>query len=293
MKPGMKTALVALLVGMTACTTASRPDLTGMSFSSEPLPGKVIWHDLLTEDIDSARAFYGELLGWSFEDVSGRRGDGEYSVARLGDVIVAGLLAVEAPTDGENYSRWLPYMSVGDVDAAVSRSIAGGASVVASARDVSLGRVAAIIDPQGAVIGLAASSIGDPDDVTTAAAPGRVVWTELLADDPQAAAEFYTSLAALDARTISRRGGEYTVLANAGVDRAGIFQNPAEGDYTPVWITAFGVSDPAAAAAKAVSLGGTIILPVSDELRNGTTALITDPAGAILVLQSWSHKGAE
>jgi predicted enzyme related to lactoylglutathione lyase len=281
-----------LLMGATACTTASRPDLTGMSFSSEPLLGKVIWHDLITEDLDSARNFYGELLGWSFENFSGGR-DKEYVVARKGDVIVAGLLKIQASTDGENYSRWLPYMSVDDVDAALSRSIAGGASVAVTARNVSLGRVAAIIDPQGAVIGLARTTIGDPDDLTTAAAPGRPVWTELLADDPQAAAAFYGSLANYDARTITRRGGEYTVLASGGVDRVGIFQNPAEGEYTPVWITAFGVNDPVAAAAKAVSLGGTIILPVSAELRDGTTAVVTDPSGAILVLQSWSRAGAE
>jgi predicted enzyme related to lactoylglutathione lyase len=119
------------------------------------------------------------------------------------------------------------------------------------------------------------------------------VWTELLADDPQAAAAFYGSLAEFDDRTINRRGGEYTVLASGGIDRVGIFQNPAEGEYTPVWITAFGVNDPVAAAAKAESLGGTIILPVSAELRDGTTAVVTDPSGAILVLQSWLRKGAE
>ena len=295
LKPKLKGVIVAfaaLLMGVTACTTASRPDLTGMSFSSEPLLGKVIWHDLITEDLDGARIFYGELLGWTFENYVGGR-DGEYILARKGDVIVAGLLAIDAPIDGENYSRWLPFISVDDVDAALARSTAGGASIAAAARDVSIGRVAAIIDPQGAVIGLVRTTIGDPDDVTTAAAPGRAVWTELLADDPQAAAAFYSSLANYDVRIIKRRGGEYTVLASGGVDRAGIFQNPAEGDYAPVWITAFGVSDPAAAAAQAESLGGTIILPVSPDLRDGTTAVVTDPSGAILVLQSWSHKGTE
>ncbi len=284
--------IAVLLMGVTACTTASRPDLTGMSFSSEPLVGKVIWHDLITEDLDSARNFYGELLGWTFESSSGGRGE-DYVIARNGDVIVGGMLELEAKNDGENYSRWLPYISVDDVDAALTRSIAGGASVVAAARDVNIGRVAAIVDPQGAVVGLARSNIGDPDDVTTAAAPGRPVWTELLANDPQAAAVFYSSLANYDARTITRRGGEYTILASGGVDRAGIFQNPAEDEYTPVWITAFGVNDPAAAAAKAESLGGTIILPVSAELREGTTAVVTDPSGAILVLRSWSRTGAE
>ena len=44
------------------------------------------------------------------------------------------------------------------------RVIAAGGTEAAAARDVSLGRVAAIQDAEGAVIGLARSGVGDPDD---------------------------------------------------------------------------------------------------------------------------------
>ena len=284
--------LGTMLALAAACTTASRPDLTGMSFSSEPLLGKVVWHDLITEDLETARSFYGGLFGWTFEESTGTRGE-SYLLARKDDMLVAGLLAYAAPADDNNYSRWLPYISVDDVDAATDRAIAAGGRVVANARNVGTGRVAAIIDPQGAVVGLARSSIGDPDDKTTAPVPGRAVWTELLADDPAVAATFYRTLAGYKVQTIQRRGGEYILLTNNGVKRAGIFKNPADGDYRPVWLTAFGVADPAAAAAKAESLGGKIILPASPDLRDGTTALVTDPSGAILVLQSWNMKGDE
>jgi predicted enzyme related to lactoylglutathione lyase len=279
-----------MFLGVTACTTVSTSDLTGMSFSTEPLQGKVIWHDLITEDLEGARRFYGELFGWTFENSSGARGE-NYMLARNNNVYVAGMVEIDAANDGNKYSRWLPYISVADVDDAVTASVAAGGSVAGEARNVNVGRVAAIVDPQGAVIGLAKSNIGDPDDTTTAAEPGRPVWTELLANDPQAAATFYSGLANYETHTIPRRGGEYTILANGGIHRAGIFKNPAEEKYTPVWITAFGVNDPATAAAKVASLGGTIILPVSPQLRDGTTAVVTDPSGAILVLQKWSWKG--
>jgi len=278
---------IILTLAIAACTTASRPDTGAMSFSSEPLHGKVIWHDLVTEDLDVARNFYGDLFGWTFENSVGAGGNA-YALARSGNIYVAGLVPIESPGDGNRYSRWLPYISVADVDQAVTKSVAAGATVAAPARNVNVGRVAAIIDPQGAVIGLAKSDIGDPDDVTTATGPGKPVWTELLANDPAAAAAFYRLLADYNVRTIDRRGGKYTMLASSGADRAGIFANPAESEYTPVWITAFGVNDPAAAAARAVSLGGTIVLPVSPELRDGTTAVVADPTGAILVLQQWS-----
>ena len=168
----LKIALIvaALLGGVAACTTAGQADLSGMSFSEKPLTGKVIWNDLITEDLASARRFYGGLFGWTFEDAPAQ-GGGEYVVARNGDTFVAGLRSVEARSDGQKVTRWLPYMSVDDVDAAIDRGKAGGATVVVGTRDVNLGRVAAIIDPEGAVLGIARSSIGDPDDRTTAAAP--------------------------------------------------------------------------------------------------------------------------
>ena len=280
----LKITLVAaiLMAGITACTTTGQSDLSGMSFSDQPLTGKVIWNDLITEDLAAATRFYGELFGWTFED--GQAAAGQYKIAREGDTYVAGILGVDPRPDGQKLTRWLPYISVDDVDAAINRGAAGGATVAADARDVGLGRVGAIVDPEGAVIGLARSSIGDPDDRTTRAGPGRVVWTELLSSDPVAAAAFYRLVAGFDIDVIPRRGGLYTLLARNGVQRAGIMPRPGD-DVDPVWLTYFGVSDPRAAADKAKALGGTVLIPPSPELREGTMAVVTDPTGAVLVLQ--------
>ena len=157
------------------------------------------------------------------------------------------------------------------------RAQTAGGAVAVRARDVNLGRVAAIVDPQGAVLGLARSDIGDPDDRTTAAASGRVVWTELLAADAAGAESFYRAVVGYDARTIERRGGEYTVLTGGGADRAGILAIPSE-QTEPLWLTHFGVDDAAVAADRAATLGGTIVLPVSPDLREGTMAVVADPS---------------
>lgn len=278
-------AAIVLVVGLAAgcVSTTGKLDTSAMSFSSQPLVGKVVWNDLITENVDAARRFYGELFGWTFENTT-RPGGRPYTLARSGKVYVAGLVQVDARPDGKRLSRWLPYVSVADVDSAVARATAAGAGIAVGARDVSLGRVAAIVDPEGAVIGVVRSRIGDPDDATTAPRPGRVVWTELLSNDPRTAAGFYRSVVGYDVRTIERRGGEYTVLVGGGTDRAGIFRKPAE-KMQPVWLTYFGVADPAAAAARAEALGGKVLLPVSPQLREGTMAVVTDPSGAILVLQ--------
>jgi len=280
--------LAVLLSGLLlSCTTTSVPDLGGMSFSDKPLIGKAIWHDLVTENPEVAERFYAGLFGWSFQKAAGG-GRNAYSLARSGDVWVAGIVAIEPPADGTTLSRWLPYLSVDDVDRAVETSKSAGGRVAATARDVPLGRVAAIVDREGAVIGLARSAIGDPDDNTTATAPGRVVWNELLTNDVAAATEFYRRVVGFDARTIERRGGEYTLLGHNGKDRVGLLSNPVP-DWAPIWLTYFAVKDVAATAARAEALGGQILVPVSPEIREGTMAVVADPTGALLVLQSSSQ----
>jgi predicted enzyme related to lactoylglutathione lyase len=276
-------ALLAVATLLSSCAAPSRLDDSGMTFSKEPLLGKVVWSDLVTEDLAAARRFYGQLLGWTFEDTTGPAGQ-KYVIARSGGTYVAGLVPVQTRADGVRLSRWLPYVSVADVDAALRQASTAGARIALAARDVGIGRVAVIIDPEGAVIGLARSSIGDPEDTATTPAAGRRVWTELVSNDPGKAAGFYGSVVGFQARTIERRGGEYTMLANNGTDRAGVLRNPTA-DWSPVWLTSFGVSDPAAAAMRAESLGGKVLLAPSSEVREGTMAIVADPSGALVVLQ--------
>ena len=59
--------------------------------ASSPLTGKFVWHDLITEDPEACRRFYGALLGWEFEDT--HRADKPYIVARAGGHYVAGIVA--------------------------------------------------------------------------------------------------------------------------------------------------------------------------------------------------------
>lgn len=274
------TALVAVAAG---CTSTPAIDTSAMSFSSSPLVGKVIWNDLVTDDPEAARRFYGELFGWTFERSAGR-GDRPYMVARSGGIYVAGIVQAPTRTDGRASSRWLPYVSVEDVDASVEKAAGAGADVAVGAVNVGFGRVAVIVDKQGAVFGLARSRIGDPDDTTTAPAAGRVVWTELLANDPGMEQGFYETIVGYTVRMIERRGGQYRLLTYRGRDRAGILENPS--DVGPsLWLTYFGVDDPVAAAHRVAALGGKVVLAPAAHLRDGTIALVTDPTGALLALQ--------
>jgi predicted enzyme related to lactoylglutathione lyase len=278
---GVTTASLTVLP--TGCTSTASIDTSAMSFSSSPLVGKVVWNDLVTDDLEAARRFYGELFGWTFEQSEGRA-HRPYVVARSGRVYVAGIVQAAPHSSDTTWSRWLPYVSVDDVDDSVAKATAAGGDVAVDPQHVGFGRAAVIIDNEGAVIGLARSRVGDPDDVTTAPAAGRVVWTELLANDPASEARFYETVIGYAVRTIERRGGDYRLLTHNGSNRAGILRNPSE-QAAPVWLTYFGVDDPAAAARRVTALGGKVLLPPSAQLRDGTMTVVTDPTGALLVLQ--------
>jgi predicted enzyme related to lactoylglutathione lyase len=273
---------LALVIG--ACSATAPGPAAGFSLSKEPLPGKFVWHDLVTDDLDKARRFYGGLLGWKFERSTHPLG-GDYTLITLDGQYVGGMVRLEDPAEAD-YSRWLPYLSVADVDAAVRfAETAGGTAVVAPLELGNIGRAAAITDPQGAVVGLLRSRVGDPDDSIGPAA-GRIVWDEMLAADQATAADFYGSLASLEVSTISRRGGEYTLLRAQGRDRAGVMERP-DPRVTPLWLTYFAVDDVAAAARRVTELGGEVLLAPSPDLREGQMAVVTDPGGAILALQQW------
>ena len=278
--------LATVITALASCTTTDAERLAGFPLSEGPLTGKFVWHDLITDDVAVAQRFYGGLFGWEFEATSGPNG-GDYTLIRMDGRAVAGMVQLDDPA-GIEYSRWLGYLSVADVDQAVKFTRArGGEAAVGPLELGNIGRAAAIIDPQGAVVGLIRSRHGDPDD-TIRRGIGEIVWNEMVASDDLEAVDFYQRLAGLQKQDDVRAGGTYRMMHSQGRKRAGIMQRPAD-DVNPFWLTHFGVDDVRVAAAQAAELGGTVLLAPSDEVRNGLLALVTDPSGAILALHEWTQ----
>lgn len=274
----------ALILGLAACGTVDSGRATELSLSKQPLLGKFVWHDLMTEDVAASRRFYGGLFGWSFKETTHPNG-GSYTLITLAGKFVGGIVHLDDP-EGIEYSRWLGYVSVPDVDESVALTTeSGGRAVVGPLDLANIGRVAAIQDPQGAVVGLLRSKPGDPADGGDLAA-GQVVWNELLAADDLRAANFYSRITGARAKFTNRRGGKYIILRSNESERAGIMARPSD-DVEPFWLTHFAVADPGSAARRAAELGGEVLLAPSPELRNGSLAVVSDPTGAVLALHKW------
>jgi uncharacterized protein len=267
-----------------ACSTALRNSVDGSPPTTNRLPGKFVWFDLVTDKADKARRFYEGLLGWKFERTS--RFDEPYWLASNNGRYVGGLVPIESRRDlARPVSQWLGYISVPSVEQAVRRVEARGGSVARGPAQVGdVGRAAIIRDFEGAPVGLASIVGGDPPDMPEPVA-GAFFWMEYVAEDLPAAAAFYQDVAGYSIDRRKSGSSDYYVL-NAGGERAGMYAAPAP-ELKSVWLPYVRVSDPAALAARARELGGKVLLDPASGVRGGTFAIVADPSGAVIALQKY------
>src|SRR5579884_2685823 len=114
--------------------------------------GQFYWNELMTRDVERAKRFYTEALGWTFEGMPMQ--DGAYWVAKSGGEIVGGLFDISAPQFGSVPESWMAYIAVDDVDARVSKAQSLGAKLMKPIFDVQgVGRIAILMEPGGAGVG--------------------------------------------------------------------------------------------------------------------------------------------
>lgn len=116
-------------------------------------PNTLCWTELHTADPEGAKAFYGTVFGWASQDMP--MGDFTYTVVTpAGGTEAAsqgGIMGL-SPEMAAGGSRWLPYFEVSDPDAVQAKVSELGGTVIAPAMDLEgVGRMAAFIDPAGAL----------------------------------------------------------------------------------------------------------------------------------------------
>lgn len=116
--------------------------------------GQFHWNELMTRDVEGAKAFYGETLGWTYDAMP--MPFGTYWVIRAGEAYVGGIMAI-SPEDKHFEgvpNHWMAYIAVDDVDARVAKAKEAGAHVFSEPFDVAeVGRIAIVKQPDDAVIG--------------------------------------------------------------------------------------------------------------------------------------------
>lgn len=237
--------------------------------------GRFVWHELVTTDVEAARPYYEEVIGWKVQPMA-MPGGVEYPLLMVGEQPVGGLAA---PKHEGAAPSWVGYISVDDVDAAAKAVVANGGSAKGEAFDVpTVGRMQPVEDPNGAPFFLFCSESGDTPAATGA---GSFHWNELTADDPERAVAFYEKVFGYTHETMEMPTGAYFVLKSGDSPRAGVMKTPAPG-LAAQWTQYVTVDDCDAAVARATKRGGRVAVEAMNVPGVGRFAVVADPRGATL-----------
>ncbi|MFG3137456.1 VOC family protein [Streptomyces sp. NPDC048211] len=271
------------MTGSTPGTASAPATLTG--------PAAPCWVNLMTRNLDSAQRFYGPVMGWTFRP--GKLGQ-EFSVARRGDVPVAGIGAVA--TTFSVAVAWTPYFAVQDANATAARIRERSGTVAVGPLALGKGRGALAADREGAGFGIwqrtaPATSPPAPDGHAHA-------WLRLHTRSAFDAAIFYGEV--LD--WASGRPGscevayakDEVIVECGGRQLARISSGAVEAAPDPLvrphWQVNFPVDDIAAAVAAAHEHGGSLVEDLSRP--EGREATLIDPDGGIFTLTDAHRAGA-
>lgn len=252
--------------------------------------GYPTWLDLMTDDVDDAKRFYGELFGWTFDDQGADFG--HYNTISCDGELVGGLMTTKMRADGPTEepsgpTTWTIYLQTADIAAAVEQLEGVGAQLLMGPMEIAdHGTQAYIIDPAGAYLAL-----WQPNrmpGMVPSEDPGRPIWFETLTKDYDAALPFYRDVLGWDVvpMDMSETGSPNRYATNgAGADAsAGICEVshlPAE--VPSFWRPYFSVADADATVAKAAELGATVDSEPMDS-PFGRFAQLRDPQGAIFMV---------
>jgi uncharacterized protein len=247
-----------------------------MGDQEEAAQGTVAWVDMQAPDLDKARRFYGELLGWSF--VGGDDPDTQfYATAQIRGRNVAGIakLSREWPFP----PAWTVYLASDDADETARRVEEAGGTVSMPPMDVmDHGRMAIFTDPTGAVFG--AWQPKQHRGAQVIDEPGAMTWHEVYTRDVTKAREFYARVFKLEPKRLDSPSMEYWTLHKGPKTVAGVMQmtEAMPKDLPAHWITYFAVADADAAAKTVTTLGGRMMAPPFDT-PYGRMAAVFDSFG--------------
>ena len=144
----------------------------GMAAGANPSAGSVAWHELRADDVVAALQFYEAIFGWEVVRSVPMGGDvGTYYLFGIGDTQMGG--AFKRPKDlPPSWPRWLVYLAVPSVTAAVEAGLAAGGKLLNGPHEVPGGNcMAQIADPHGVVFAVHGPMVAAKPDAKVKSKP--------------------------------------------------------------------------------------------------------------------------
>ncbi|MGW1410348.1 VOC family protein [Streptomyces sp. NPDC002403] len=238
--------------------------------------GTPCWADAMFADLDGAKSFYGDVLGWTFGESSSEFGD--YTQAYADGKAVA---AVVPPMPGqEGPSAWCLYLASPDAEATAAKIRDNGGETLMDPMQVGdFGTMLLARDPSGVVFGV--WQAGSHEGFEAQRVPGAFCWAEVFTREPEKSDAFFPAVFPYSMVKIADEHVDFRMF-NLG-DRT-VMGRMKMGDEFPPEVPPhlnvyFTVADCDAAVAKATERGailrfGPMTMPF------GRFAALTDPQGA-------------
>jgi predicted enzyme related to lactoylglutathione lyase len=235
------------------------------------------WVDLASADVDKSIAFYGELFGWEHAPAGPPEETGGYGMFTIDGKNVAGVVPLQ---NEQQPPVWSTYLAVDDADATVAAAAEAGGQVALPVLDVQdAGRMAYLIDPDGAFVGI--WQAGNHTGAQLVNEPGTLGWNELQCKSKDAALPFYESVFGYEPASMPGDFGDYTVLKIDGKVVGGLVQMNEQWPegVPPHWHVYFVVADADASAERVKELGGNVHVEPFDAPGIGKLSVVSDPNG--------------
>ncbi|MEU8588890.1 VOC family protein [Streptomyces sp. NPDC048664] len=238
--------------------------------------GTPCWADAMFADLEGAKSFYGDVLGWTFGESSSEYGN--YTQAYANGKAVA---AVVPPMPGqEGQSAWCLYLATPDAAAAAGRIREHGGEVLMEPMQVGdYGTMALVRDPSGVFFGLWQGGVHEGFEAR--GVPGAYCWAEVFTREPEKSDAFFPAVFPYRSKRIEDDAVDFRVFELGEGPVLGRMRMtddfpPQVPSYVNVYFT---VEDCDAAVERATGRGAVLRFgPMTSPF--GRFAALSDPQGA-------------
>nr|WSX51033.1 VOC family protein [Streptomyces sp. NBC_00974] len=246
--------------------------------------GAPCWVDAMFTDVEGAKTFYADVLGWTFGESASEYGHytQAYSDGKAVAAVVPPMPGADAP------SQWCLYFASADAAATAEKVKSAGGELLMEPMQVgSFGTMAIAKEPSGAVFGI--WQPGDHKGFEKLGETGAYAWAELFSRDVAKVDAFLPKVFSYESRQMDMgdspeaAGMDYKVFSVGGPENPVLGRMNMGTDFPPeipsyVQVY-FAVPDCDDAVAKVTEHGGKLHFgPVDSPF--GRFAAFTDPQGA-------------
>ena len=255
--------------------------------------GQNVWYELMTTDVESAKRFYGETIGWSTESWDEAPADKPYTMWKAGENYIGGVMTL--PEEAKKMGappHWIAYTQVDDVDATTAKAKELGGDVHAPPFDIpKVGRIAILADPQGASFAVFKPENDSPPPTKSV---GTFSWAELNTTDYEAAWKFYSKLFGWVEKSTMDMGemGKYFMFNDPDEATQGGMSNMAKKMNMPAhWLHYITVENMDETVERIKKQGGTVVNGPMPIPGDDVIAQCKDPQGVFFAIYAEGKKG--